>query len=67
MEIKRHSIVQINDKHEREEWIGCLVYVDEVKSFGIQGFIKVPTQGSIYIRLNFSEIDYIGEAVMQIE
>lgn len=61
---KIHDIVQINQYHE---WVGCLVYVTELKRFGVQGFVSVPNQGCAYIRLKEEEYDVIGQAVMQIE
>jgi len=61
--IKENSVVQINESGQ-EGWIGCLVQVSEVKSWGIQGWVKIPMQGEAYIRVKNGEFDYIGEAVM---
>ena len=61
--VKKNSVIQITE-NGKEGWIGCLVQVTEVKDWGIQGFVNIPTQGEAYIRLKWDEIKYIGEAVM---
>jgi hypothetical protein len=61
--IKENSVVQINEKGQ-EGWVGCLVQVSEKKTWGIQGYVKIPMQGEAYIRLNWEQIDFIGDAVM---
>lgn len=61
--IKENSVVQVNEKGN-EDWVGCLVQVSEVKSWGIQGWVKIPKSGDAYIRLKWEEIDYIGQAIM---
>jgi hypothetical protein len=63
MSIKKNSIVQVNE-HGQEGWVGCLVQVDEVKPWGIQGWVQIPMQGQAFIRLQNDHIDYIGEAKM---
>ena len=57
------SVVQVNESGP-EGWQGCLVQVSEMKSWGIQGWVKIPLQGDAYIRLKTVTFDYIGEAVM---
>ena len=64
MEVKRHDIIQINENHK---WIGCLAYVTEVRSWGVQAFIQVPEEGRAFIRLKYGEFDIIGEASLQID
>lgn len=61
--VKVNSVVQVNEKG-LEGWIGCLVQVSEVKSWGIRGWIQLPKQGPAYIRLKWEEIDYIGQAIL---
>lgn len=61
--INENSVVQINEKGQ-EGWIGCLVQVSEVKNWGIQGWVKIPMQGDAYIRLNWEQIEFIGDAIM---
>lgn len=63
------DVYQINEKHGRAGWIGCFVVAEEVKSWGIQGFVSIlkdhHTQERAYIRLKFDEIDYIGKAALE--
>jgi len=61
--IIENSVVQVNENGDID-WVGCLVQVSEVKSFGVQGWVQVPKSGKTFIRIKFSEIDYIGQAVM---
>lgn len=60
------DVFQINEKHGRIGWIGAFVLATEIKSWGIQGFVpNIEThdkQTSIYIRLKWEEIDFIGSA-----
>ena len=63
MNIIKNSIVQVN-QNGKEGWVGCIVQVDEVKPWGIQGWVEIPMQDQAFIRLKFEEIDYIGEAKM---
>lgn len=61
--IKVNSVVQINE-NGGDGWIGCLVQVSEVKSWGVQGYVQIPKGGSAYIRLNWNQIEYIGQAIL---
>lgn len=54
--IEQHSIVQVVPEHQ---WAGCLVVVDEVKSWGMQGYVQVPMGGQAYIRLKWEEFEPI--------
>jgi len=62
--VKVNSIVQVNETGP-EGWIGCLLQVSEVKSFGIQGWVQMPKQGAAYIRIKWEQIEYIGDAIMK--
>lgn len=62
-----HDIVQITNPEHK--WYPCLIVVSEVKSFGIQGYITIPTNddkpnGQAYIRLNTNEFEKVGEAII---
>ncbi len=61
--VKVNSIVQINETGV-EGWTGCLVQVTELKGFGIQGYVQIPKGGPAYIRLNWDQFEYVGEATM---
>ena len=62
-EIKVNSVVQLNERAE-EGWVGCFLQVSEVKNWGVQGWVKIPMQGSAYLRPTWDQIDYIGEAIL---
>lgn len=61
------DIVQItNDQHH---WYPCILVVSELKSFGIQGFVFMPSNdgsgtGEAYIRLRHGEFERVGAAVI---
>ena len=60
--IKVGSVVQGNEK--AGDWAGCTLIVSELKSFGVQAYLKVPFKGNAYIRLIWEQVEYIGEAVL---
>ena len=60
--IKKHDVVQVVPSHQ---WGGAFVYVEEVKEWGIQGFVIIPLQGRAYIRLNKGDYEKIGEAIFR--
>lgn len=62
--VKKDSVIQINENGP-EGWIGCLLQVDEVKSWGVQAWTEIPKQGSAYLRLETGKFDYIGEATLK--
>lgn len=56
--MERGDIIQANEN--AGEWAGCLLTVDEVKSFGCQCYLKVPYQGIAYMRLRSDQYDELG-------
>ena len=65
MEVESGSIIQANEN--AGDWCGCLLIVDEVKSWGVQAYMMVPKKGTAFIRLNNDEFDLVGKAVLVIE
>lgn len=65
---KPGDVFQINETHGREGWIGVFILATEIRTWGIQGFttcIKTHNEKNLaYIRLEWSEIDYIGRAAL---
>lgn len=61
--IIKDAVVQIIEGGS-EGWVGCLVQVGEVKTWGIQGWVQIPKSGSAYIRIAWEQMEYIGQAVM---
>lgn len=60
--IKRGSVIQVNEKGGG--WCGCLMIVEEVKSFGCMAGMLIPNRGTAYLRLKEDQYEYIGEAVL---
>ena len=61
--MKRGDIIQANEK--AGDWCGCVLIVDEVKSWGVQAFLHITMQGDAYIRLREDQYDVLGgEAVL---
>ena len=60
--VKVGSVIQANE--QAGEWCGCLLIVEEVKSWGVMAGMKIPFKGTAYIRLKNEQFDYIGEAVL---
>ncbi|MCK9543756.1 MAG: hypothetical protein M0R03_17185 [Novosphingobium sp.] len=64
--LEKGTIVQITN--EQHHWFPCLIIVDEIKSWGIRGYITVPnndrekTNGNAFIRLNNEEFEIVGKA-----
>lgn len=54
------DIVQVGEQGPRE-WFRCLIVVDEIKTWGIQGYVTLPggserTGGDAFNRLEWHEI-----------
>lgn len=60
--LKFGSVIQANEN--AGEWCGCLLIVEEVKTWGVMAGMKIPNSGTAYIRLKTEQFDYIGEAAL---
>jgi hypothetical protein len=60
--ITLHSVIQVNEL-SRSGGFGCLAQVTELKKWGVIAFIKIPLRGTVNLRLEWHEIEYIGQAV----
>ena len=62
-----NDIVQItSDEHH---WFPCLVVVNELKSYGVMGFVMIPSNdgtpaGQAYIFLKSGQYEIVGHAVI---
>lgn len=59
MALEKNTIIQIRPGHK---WCGCFAVVDEVKSFGCQAYVTIPSNdgklpGRAYIRLNTEDFE----------
>lgn len=64
MKANVNDVIQVNEHFRREEWIGCLMFVREVKEWGVIAGLKIPMQGTGYLRLTHDQYDVIGTAAL---
>ena len=67
-EMKKGAVVQITDKSNR--WFPCLAIVEEVKNWGVQGYVLVPRNNGIsqlYLRIGKEHYQEVGTAVITAE
>lgn len=55
------DVVQIDPEHDNR-FGGCFMQITEVKSWGVQGFVKTPGQGDAYYRCEYEQMHKIGAA-----
>ena len=63
----KNDVIQINehlDGNNAEMWIGCLMYVTDVYSWGVMAGMHVPGRGNTYLRINHGQYDVIGQAAL---
>ncbi|MHB1909791.1 MAG: hypothetical protein ACYCQJ_13120 [Nitrososphaerales archaeon] len=62
---QRNDVIQII---EEGAWKGALLQVEEVKSWGVKAYLIMPTQGTVYSRIEHGKYEVIGPAAwMQVE
>lgn len=64
MEVTKNDIIQAVEG--TGIWQGCLLIVDEVKSWGVQAYMNVSGQGTAFIRLKTGEFEVCGHALLTI-
>ena len=60
-EVTPGDIVQINPEHD-ETFGGSLMVVEEVKSWGFQGYVEIPGKGKAYYRVPSEQAVRVGRA-----
>lgn len=60
-DLQAGDVVQIDPKHHKA-FGGCLMIVSEPKSWGAQGYVRVPGMGNVYFRCEFEHMEYVGPA-----
>ncbi len=65
MKISTGDVIQITDKNDK--WFPCLLIVDEVKGWGVQAYITIPTNdekqnGNAYYRIEYGKFEKVGSA-----
>jgi hypothetical protein len=59
------SVVQVNEKGP-EGFVGCFVIVTEMRNYGIQGCVPVPSEtGTIWLNLEWEQMEFIGQAILK--
>lgn len=62
--VKVGSVLQIDPQHD-ERFGASLLVVTEVKSWGVQGYIRVPQvpkASNAFYRVEWAKVEYIGES-----
>ena len=57
---RKGSVLQVDVKSER--FPGCFVVVEDVRSWGVRGYIPVFGGEIAPVRVSWDDIEYIGEA-----
>lgn len=63
--LQKGDIVQVTDMED--EWFPCLLIIDEVKAWGIQGYVSVPGSGTAYYRIANGKFEKVGTATIVME
>lgn len=62
--IEKGTIIQvINPKHD---WYPSVLIVKEIKEFGVQAYMTIPTKGEAYVRIEYKDLKVVGHAKVQI-
>ena len=59
--IKQHSIIQVNEHISNTNHIGLIMQVDEVKTWGVRAYLRMPDGILFVTRLDTVAFNYIGE------
>lgn len=62
-EIIPGDVIQLTETAQ-EGWIGCLMVVSEVLSWGVMAYITLPMQGDAYLRVKTGQFEIVGRAVL---
>jgi len=55
------DIVQLNPR-KNEMFGGCLVFVTDVRAWGVKGYIPMPDQNKVCLNLRWDDFEYCGQA-----
>ena len=59
-------VVQISPEGDGM-FAGCFLVVTEVKSWGVQGYVRIPDRGNAYYRADRENIEFVGESAWGME
>lgn len=63
MSVKMHDIIQLTEKAQKG-WIACVMVVEEVRSWGVLAYTKIPKHGDAYLRVPHGHFEVVGHAVL---
>ncbi len=55
------DIFQVKPSSENERFRGCLIVADEIKDFGVVGYVQVPGEGVIPVRCKYEDLVFVGK------
>lgn len=64
--LKVGSVVQLSPDCTNPLFKLCLVNIEEIKSWGVQGFVLAPNSQAYYYRARWNEIKYVGECAWEV-
>lgn len=65
MLVVKGDIIQVRE--DVDTWAGALLIVDEVKDWGVQAYMTMPSKGVAFIRLKHDEYYWCGMAVLKLD
>lgn len=65
IEVVKGNIIQITNP--KNPWYTCILVVDEVKSWGVQGYVTIPLQGDAFYKVKNEDFVVVGIAKLIME
>jgi len=70
--LEKGMVVQLSPNVGNPMFAGCMMIISEPKSFGAQGYVQAfgkngKPGGQAYYRATWDEMEYVGQAVWEIE
>lgn len=60
--VHKGSLIQVNESIK--DWFGCVMTVDEVKSWGVLAYLRIPCRGDAFLRLKWDEFELLEDEVI---
>lgn len=67
--VGKGDVFQVSPETENQMFAGCLIIVSEVKQFGIQGYVTIPSDqpSHAYARVAWKDLAFVGQAMWVVE
>ena len=65
--LKPGDVVQLTEKVKQEVFYQCLMYVTEIKPWGVVGAIVLPESRAAYYRAEWTEFELVGHAPLKLD